>query len=273
MQPSEEAESLLRNCLRSTDAALRSAALRALLFHGDERAIQQCYPAAQTEDWPHLAMGLAGDRQAVTILRREIEDGRGTRNTVVALGLLGHLSTVRALATLLSSEELGGSAAEALHWITGAPLYEDVFVPDPVDERELFEREREVWLETGEPPRRLDGRPYGSEVHRLSRDPAAWHQWLVDHAAEFDRHLRYRRGQPYSPQQLLDCLLAPTVPIEWRQLAYEELVVRYGCPEPFEADSYVVDQLASLKRIAGWLRENEAAFEASRGAFHLSTAR
>jgi hypothetical protein len=271
--PPAETAAFLRKCLGSTDVDVRAAALRGLLLQGDEQSLRQCYLHAEAEDWPHIAMGLGGDRQAAAILRQRIETGSGTRNTVVGLGLLGDLSTVRTLTTLLSSEELGGTAADALHWITGAALYEDVFVPEPIDESELFEREREVWRETREPPRRADGRPYGTEVHRLSRDPAIWHQWLTDHVAEFDRHLRYRRGQPYGPGPVFDCLLAPVVPLEWRQLAYEELVVRYGCPEAFEADGYVADQVASLRRIAGWVRENEPAFESSRGAFHLSAAR
>jgi uncharacterized protein (TIGR02270 family) len=271
--PGAETAALLRKCLGSTEAGVRAAALRGLLLQGDEQSLRQCYLHAQAEDWPHVAMGLGGDRQAAAILRQEIEGGRATRNTIVALGLLGDLSTVRALTTVLSSEELGGVAADALHWITGAALYEDVFIPEPVDESELFEREREVWLETGEPPRRLDGRPFGSEVHRLSRDQAAWHQWLSGHAAEFDRDVRYRRGQPYSPRQLLDCLILPVAALEWRQLAYQELVIRYGCTAPFDAENYVVDQLARLRQIAGWVRDNEARFEASRGAFHLMAAR
>lgn len=257
----------LRSYLESSDAEVRSNALRALVLAGDERALHQSYLHAQVEDWPHLAMGLAGDRQAAAILRRQIESGRGSRPTVLGLALLGDLSAVRTLTGILDSEELGETAALALHWITGADLYVDVFIPEPIDERELFERELEAFRERGEVPRRADGRPYGSEVRQLTRDPAAWNQWLAEHAHDFDSNLRYRRGELYGPRQLFQCLTARAVPLELRRLAYEELVVRYRCPEPFEADDFVADQVASLRRIAHWLQRNEARFEHRRGAF------
>ena len=125
-------------------------------------------------------------------------------------------------------------------------------------------------------PRRADGRPYGSEVRQLTRDPAAWNQWLAEHAGDFDPGFRYRRGALYGPSPLFECLTSRVVPLELRRLAYEELVARYGCPEPFEPDDFVVDQIASLRRIAHWMQQNEARFEHSRGAFEragLSYAR
>ena len=258
---------LLRTYLQSGDADVRSSALRALVLSGDQRAVEQSYLPAQVEDWPHLAMGLAGDRQAAAILRREVESGRGSRSTVLALGLLGDLSAVRTLTAILDSEELGETAAIALHWITGAPLHTDVFIPEPIDERELFERELEAYRESGEVPRRADGRPYGSEVRQLTRDPEAWNQWLAEHAQDFDPNLRYRRGDLYGPRPLFECLTGRVVPLELRRLADEELVARYRCPEPFDPDDFVADQVVSLRRIAHWMQQNEARFERSRGAF------
>ena len=264
-------EALARS-FRSPDPDVRSHALLGLLRAGEMQAFYGCYLNAQTEDWPHLALGMAGDRQAATILRQRVEAGHASSRTVLALGLLGDVTSVRALTALLNAEDVGPVAALALHWITGAPLYEEVFVPDPVDETELFERERAAWLEHGTVPTRADGRPYGSTIRRLTQDRALWDSWLREHAAEFHPDVRYRRGHPYSPRALLDCLLADVAPADLRQLAAEELAVRYGCRVPFEADARVVDQLASLERIAQWTNDNEDRFAHSSGAFFRGAA-
>jgi hypothetical protein len=138
---------------------------------------------------------------------------------------------------------------------------------EPIDQSELFEPERAAWRERGEVPRRADGRPFGSEVRELTYDGAVWTRWLADNASQFQAGLRYRLGQPYGLRPLYECLTISDAPGEWRQLAYVELIVRYGCRVAFEADANVVDQLASLQRVAQSVRDDEARFEASRGRF------
>jgi|SRR5688572_12118866 len=262
----------LEKGLESSNSEVRSNALLGLVRAGEMRSFLASYTIAQVEDWPHLALGLVGDRQAAAILRQRLEAGQATRPTVQALGLLGDVTAVRALTAALPSDDLGDVVALALHWITGAELYEEIFVPDEIDESELFEGEKAAWREHGTVPTRADGRPYGSTIRRLTQDRALWDSWLREHAAEFHPDVRYRRGHPYSPRALLDCLLTDIAPAELRQLAAEELAVRYGCRVPFEADARVVDQLASLERIAQWTKHNEDRFAHSSGAFFRGAA-
>ncbi len=67
------------------------------------------------------------------------------------------------------------------------------------------------------------------------RSHQGWKAWFAGHAKDFDANSRYRNGKHYSPRALLDHLLDATSTYQMRQLAAEELVIRYGCPVPFEA--------------------------------------
>lgn len=251
--PARASAPFLESCCQHDDPVVRASALRALLCMGDRRLLRGAHLTAQTADWPRLALGLGGDRSAATVLRHQAEAGGATKDTLLALGLLGDLSAVRILYEYLPHEELGETAALALHTITGAALYDQEFVPEPIDPRELLETELAAWRERGEVPRRIDGRPFGHVLQRLTRDPARWEDWLRANMPRFDARLRYRRGQPCSPAVLLQCLLDESSPRPMRQLAYEELVIRYGCVVPFESDWRVADQRSALRAIADWV--------------------
>ena len=45
-----------------------------------------------------------------------------------------------------------------------------------------------------------------------------------------------------------------------RQLAYEELVIRYGADIPFETDMPVTQQQAAIAKWKGWVTANEGRF-------------
>ena len=70
------------------------------------------------------------------------------------------------LITRLAESATAATAVTALQCLTGAGLQETVFVPDEIDEDELFDSEREQ-LQQGRKPDRGDGRPFGSTVTRL----------------------------------------------------------------------------------------------------------
>jgi hypothetical protein len=55
----------------------------------------------------------------------------------------------------------------------------------------------------------------------------------------------------------LECLRTPK---RLRQLAYEELVIRYGMNVPFEADMFVSDQMTALAQIDQWVQANNSRF-------------
>jgi uncharacterized protein (TIGR02270 family) len=235
------------------EPGIKESALLALLRIGERRDLRAFYLLAQVEDWPQMALGLSGNQAAATVLRQRTESGRATPNTLLSLGLLGDVTTVRALCQQLLDETLAPSAALALHWITGAPLYGEEFVADEMPTAELFDTELTAWRESGELPRRSDGKPFGHVVQKLACDSARWGDWLEMNAQRFDSRLRYRRGQPYSRTAVFHCLLDESAPGILRRLAYEELVIRFRCPIPFEVDWRVVDQRAALREVARWV--------------------
>jgi uncharacterized protein (TIGR02270 family) len=254
----EHARTSLIESTRHGDAAVRSEAYFGLLRTGGRDALRTCEGLAADEDWSQILLGLGGDRAAAGELRRRLEGGTATPETLLALGLLGDLTTVRSMTAVLDSEELGTPAAQALHWITGAPLFEEVFVPEEVEEAGLFDAELRAWREKKELPRRVDGQPFGTTVHLPVRDPEAWNTWLATNAARFNPEFRYRRGQPYSARTLLHCLLDETVPNRLRQLSYEELCIRFGCDVAFDTDLPVRQQSLALRAIADWLAPRES---------------
>jgi hypothetical protein len=265
----EEVSSLLLRLLRASRPSIRSHALRGLMRAHEWSALKASYVPAQTEHWPHLPMGLGGDRQAVTILQRQLESGRASRETIMALGLLGDPTTTRSLVSALQSDQHVDATSMALRWITGASLYEEVFVPEPVDESELFEAEKVAWRERGEPPRRADGRPFGVDVRQLSRDPVVWSAWIDANGHEFDPDTRYRLGRPYCAEAVLLSVGDAGAPLEWRQAALDELLVRFGCNLGCEADDRVARQLKAQGSAAAWLRTREKSLEPTRGRFVL----
>jgi uncharacterized protein (TIGR02270 family) len=248
------------------DDAVKQSALTGLLRIGERRDLRAYHLLAQTEVWPQLALGLSAGRSAATVLRQCAESGRASEATLLSLGLLGDVTTVRALCQQLTDEALSATAALALYWITGAPLYGQEFIAEDAIEAELFESELLAWRETGELPRRSDGKPFGHAVQRLSCDPEQWQRWLKINVQRFDPQVRYRKGEPYSLSAVLHCLLDECAPGVFRRLAYEELVIRFKCPVAFETDWRVSDQRAALSEMGRWARANSEGFEV--GAWH-----
>jgi hypothetical protein len=176
----------------------------------------------------------------------------------MALGLLGDLSSVRALISLLPHEPLAQIVAEALFVITGAPLVVDVLVVDAIEEEELFDDEIAVYRETGQLPTRPDGRRFGTVERKLSINPAEWTAWLEANAARFRSDRRYRLGELYDPSILLRCLLSDRYPKTWRGLAAEELLTRYAVDVPLEVDMPVAWQTRVLREATAPVGEASA---------------
>lgn len=238
---------------------VRQASWRALMRAGQRNGWEEVVQAsAATEDWPQVVLGLCGGRAAADILRRRLESGNATPATIDALAVLGDLSTVRALCEALENADLQQHAARALHWITGARLYQKVFVAEALDERELLEDELNAWRQHGTIPKRSDGAAFGVEVQQLSTDPAMWNAWLAEHARRFRSDKRYRLGQWYGAASVLRGLLDPLACFELRRLAAEELVTRFECPIALHTDAHVSVQRIALRQIAQWVATNES---------------
>jgi hypothetical protein len=213
---------------------------------------------------PVLA-ALAGGRQtAQALVRRLLADGPTAPQAPLlceALGALGDLTAVRPLLSALADGGLAPHAAVGLYLITGAPLFEQVFVPDDDDAAV------ESPLRPGSGlPRRSDGRTFGIMRRKLVQDTGQWSQWLDANAAAFRPGLRHRLGQPASALGLLAALRDADYPKAWRGLIAIELSIRYRVDLPFDMDLNVAQQqhllgqaATLLQQAAGtpgqWLRE------------------
>jgi len=166
---------------------------------------------------------------------------------VEALGVCGSLAAVRPLIECLADAAIAAPAAMALHVLTGLAPMEDARLEEPVDEDELFERERERFRRDGSAPKAADGLPYARHVQRLSLDPVRWTQLLHDEAARFGAGVRYRFGQAYSLAALLEGLRRPRVPRPLRQAFADEALFRHAVDLRFSAWTPVRVQRARLE--------------------------
>jgi uncharacterized protein (TIGR02270 family) len=201
--------------------------------------------------WVYMAMGLCGGVAHVSYLN-DISLSEGVcHESLLALGFLGGVSSVDILMSHLHNEVYSKTASLALHLITGAALYEDVFIPDPIDEDTLFEEEREK-LRRGEPVY-PPGKEPGVTIHRVSQNPISWKTWWLAHAFGFDHKTSYRFGKPHSPAGILHTLESEKSPTRLRQLAYEEFAIRYDKDVYFDTTFPVSEQRRALNSYRQWV--------------------
>jgi hypothetical protein len=257
--------------LRSEDAQVAATACRALIRLGDEQALRHGLLVAQLKPWPLLALGIGGARTAVNVLTDIVAGPAVSADALLALGLLGDLASVKAIHQCLSNAECAAAAATALQTITGAPLYEDVFVAEVVEPDELFDEERELYERTGKLPASPDDESGGSRVTQISLNPETWRAWLAAHRSRFDPKGKYRHGKPHSPAAMVECLAAESTPNRVRELIADELVVRYRAPVVLEIDMTVREQDKHLTALAAWAGAHEREF--APGAWHFAGRR
>ena len=259
--------SLLLHALRHEDEAVCSAAALALIRLGEWQAVDFCREVVGEKWWAttHLALGCGrSDLQVLLDISRPDD---ATPDALLALGFLGDCSAVPLLLEKLGGEQVE-NAAQALNLLTGAEIYERVFIPDEVNEDELFPEELAAFRNEGKVPTKPDGTPYGEWVTRLSHKPEEWLKWWGRNRQLFSPGIRYRNGKLLSPASLLENLRHEKTPHRLRQLAYEELVIRYDVDFPFEADLFVVDQLRILDEVDRWVAVTAGRFQA--GAWYFA---
>jgi len=246
---------------------LQSAAAVALLRLGDERALNYCLQRASSESWAILPTALGGSREALEVLLDQAMIGPVSSECLIGLGLLGYAAAIPILIRYLDNDETATAAANSLNSITGAGLREEVFIPETVDEDELFEEERETLKDGGQVFTRADGKPFGTTVKRVSQKPEEWRQWWNKHRSSLDFEARYRNGTPYSPSCLVADLEQESTIHDMRRLTYEELVIRYGLDVPFEADMFVAQQMTALASATEWARQQGTRVVSGRSYF------
>lgn len=227
---------------------------------------------AWLETWSLPVFAMCGDRTAGALVARIHAAGRIDASCLLSLGLLGETSHIQLLLDHLNVVNLASHAATALHWLTGASLFEMKFIPDEVVDEELFDIERAAWRERGERPKRIDGQPFGESRQQLSTNAEAWRRWWTVHGASLPAGTCFRRGRPHGPMALLADLCDPGVEPLLRAISAEELVIRYGCPVPFEVDMPVWRQLQALKEIKRWATSSAYGLPDGRWHFQGKTA-
>lgn len=243
-----------------------SAAVLALLRLGEATA--PCPPADQCDpaDFKQLLqLTLAGGAAHVGPLLIRLGVPVTAADPAFALGVLGDMQAVEPLIQLLAHPEAAESAALGLNLITGAGLLQEVFVPEEIRPEELFEEELARWRK-GE-PLYPPGQTPGTTIITISQDHDAWHAWWRGNRSRFKPGVRYRNGQPFSPHQLLANLKEPRNPVFVRQIAYEELVVRYGIDVPFETDMAVAEQMQALEKLEAQIGQGGERWQEGRWYF------
>jgi hypothetical protein len=261
-----QAVKILTKYLQHQDPSICKNAALSLLRLGDRHTLNQCLIEAHSKTWPHIPIALADNQTGVNILSEAIKAGVNNIDTILGLGLLGDVSSVYLLMNSLENAEVSDSAAMALNIITGAELYEDAFIPEEIDEDELFDEELENFKQ-GKVPTRPGGEPFGENITRLSHNPDDWDTWWRENQKRFDPRLRYRNGKPYSPACLVENLEFEKSPHFVRQMAYEEFVIRYGIDFPFETDMFVSQQKQAISKYKAWANANSQSFQPGKWYF------
>lgn len=264
--------------IQNEQAEIQSAAALALLRIGEPAAIEYCAGVARSQPWALLPIGLGGGKAHLGLLMDVASSDGVSTECMLALGLLGDIAAVDPLLYHLGDEPLAEHAATALYLITGAELFEEVFIPEEIDEDELFEDELEELHDEGNDAAQSnednaaaqdnennavpqEDAARGTTISRLSQQPEVWQEWWEQNKAKFKSGVRYRIGRPYSPEAILETLSAERSPRIVRSLAAEELVIRYGFDLRLETDMFVAQQRELLSSAGGWLERQRSRFD------------
>jgi uncharacterized protein (TIGR02270 family) len=256
---------LFNTYLNHRDENVRAEAALTLLRLGEKQALQHCITRAGHETWPSIALGLGGVPEAFPKLYQMASSEQVDSNCLLALGLFGDSRAVDILLHRLGSGELVDSASLALFMLTGADLHEEVFVPEEIEEEDLFEEERER-LEKGESlfPQ---GEEPGITFSRISQKREDWTGWWEENKSRFSAGIRYRCGKPCTPGGLLENLEDERSPGILRGFAHEELVIRYGKDFPFELEMTVAQQQKAMGEYRGWIASEAGRFQPGKWYF------
>jgi uncharacterized protein (TIGR02270 family) len=245
--------------LNDRDPAVCFAASVALLRRGETQAIPFLLQKPSLPAWACIVVALAGGKSAAELLLAQAPASKPRADLLIALGLLGAPSAVPFLIAQLTVPELAPVAAMSLETITAAKLWENVFVPETIDDDELFDHEKQHHR-TVSVAFRSDGKPFGGNERRLSLDPRKWNAWWSANSPKYDAFLCYRYGQRMSPRASFASLESEETPNRIRTLVTEELAIRYGCDVPFEMGMRVADQKQAIAKIRDWVDANVARF-------------
>lgn len=259
LKTQDGAEGLL-NHLHSRDPDIVNSAITTLTRLGEHDVLTECMAYIGPSDWPGLSLGLFGHKDCLSDSFFSVSS-IGTHSTfkaskeqVIAAGLIGNIERIPDLITWLDDPELSENAALALNLITGADLREQS--NKEVDQDALFGDEL-TDLKHG---KIIPEETYNHTSDRLSQNPSIWSHWWNSNKCFFNPAARFRNGTPYSPLSLLQTMESDSNPDMIRDLAYEELVIRYGIDIPFETRMPVVQQWQAIADYRKRLKDNPDSF-------------
>jgi uncharacterized protein (TIGR02270 family) len=250
----------LQSWLSHEDESVSSSAAVALLRLSEHRVFQETDLQEHVSRIPWSIRAIAASPKELSLLLAHVSRNRPTADDLVALGIIGEIGAIPLLLSHLTNEALAPAAALGLNVITGAELYEKAFIPEIMEDDELFDEEKEQ-ARKGQPVLRPDGKPYGENIVRLSQKVDEWKAWWAANTSRFAPGLRYRRGVPLTPVALVDSIAFDKTPRRIRELSYEELVVRYRADIPFETDMPVRHQQDAIFKMKSWAKVNEERFK------------
>lgn len=258
-----DAVPLLLQSLDHDEENVRAEAALALLRLGNSHdVLDHC----RSQKRPMLALGLGGGKAEVSFFMQLAESGLVTREILLGLGLLGDIAAFPILIDGLDREELSESAAQALELITGAGIEENTFTPEEIDKKELFPDELEKLEREGS--LYLPGEEPGFTAAEISQNSYSWREWINKNTRHFKPGTRYRNGRPCSPESFVENMKSGTLPRFLRQLAYEEMVIRYKKDFPFETDRPASFQKQAIRQCEAWAKSADNSFQ--KGQWYLA---
>lgn len=259
LKPQDGAEGLL-NHLHSRDQDIVNAAITTLTRLGEYDVLTECMAYIGPSDWPGLSLGLFGHKDCLSDSFFSVSSigchntFKASKEQVIATGLIGNIERIPDLITWLEDPELSENAALSLNLITGADLREES--NKEVDQDALFDDEL-TDLKHG---KIMPEETFKSSSNRLSQNPFSWSHWWNSNKCFFNPDARFRNGTPYSPLSLLQTMESDSNPDMIRDLAYDELVIRYGIDIPFETRMPVIQQWQAIAEYRQRLKGNPDSF-------------
>lgn len=220
----------LEGLLGSDNPHVRREAMRAALLVGSEKALAHCRTAIRKkgeESSEALTfIGLVGQSEDARLLVEALNQPELARSAVSALGWFGYTSAIDALLPLAADAKLSRLVGEAIARITGLNLEKEQLVataPAPSTPKAVADsKPQEGGVEEDE---FVEGPDEGLPMP----DPAKLASWWRANSSRFDKATRYRNGQLYRQQVLIDILHNGNLPD--RHLAAIELaLLDPACP-------------------------------------------
>lgn len=194
----------MEGALESDAAPVRLEAIRAGLLLKSEKALSRCRKAVQERSEEAgeaiLLLGLTGHPEDGALLVHSLTEATLARNAITSLGLLGRAAGIDALIQCTADPKLARLAGEVIRTATGIDLEKEKLVAPKENPAEAQSKPEEDDFE--------DDPDEGLPVP----DPVKLEGWWRRNVSRFDKKGRYRKGQSYGPQILIELLRSGTLP-------------------------------------------------------------